>query len=468
MRDYLREIPPVHELQKDARFAVLLDEQQLSAGQATKFIQQEIHALRERLLYGKLPYEPENPDFPEMIFANAQKKAVKWNEDRLMRVINGTGTVLHTNLGRSKLSERAVEHVARAARHYSNLEYRVADGKRGSRHDLIEELIKEATGAEAAIVVNNNAAAVFLVLSALAKGREVIVSRGQLVEIGGSFRVSSIMEESGAHLVEVGTTNKTHLADYEKALSEETAMVMKVHTSNFKMIGFTQSVNTQKLVELKNDNEGLVFYEDLGSGALYDFKKYGIGDEPLVKEVIEAGVDLVSFSGDKLLGGPQAGIIAGKKELIDRLKKHQLARVLRVDKMTFAALEETLKAYLSGEMKTRELPTVRDIMKPYEEIQKQTEDFAAEMALHADAFQINIRESISQIGGGTMPGVELPTCIAAISHQRYSAQQLSNKLRNCRPPIISRIEDEKVCLDFRTIDPAEMLEIVAGFQKLGV
>lgn len=466
MRDYLREIPPVHELQKDARFAVLLDEQQLSAGQATKFIQQEIHALRERLLYGKLPYEPENPDFPGMIFANAQKKAAKWNEDRLMRVINGTGTVLHTNLGRSKLSERAVEHVARAARHYSNLEYRVADGKRGSRHDLIEELIKEATGAEAAMVVNNNAAAVFLVLSALAKGREVIVSRGQLVEIGGSFRVSAIMEESGAHLVEVGTTNKTHLADYETALSEETAMIMKVHTSNFKMIGFTESVDTQNLVELKNNNEGLVFYEDLGSGALYDFKKHGIGDEPLVKEVIETGVDLVSFSGDKLLGGPQAGIIAGKKELINRLKKHQLARVLRVDKMTFAALEETLKAYLSGEGKTLELPTVRDIMKPYEEIQKQTEDFAAEMALQADTFQIDIKESASQIGGGTMPGVELPTCIAAISHEHYSAQQLSKKLRNCHPPIIARIEDEKVCLDFRTIDSSEMLEIVSGFQKL--
>lgn len=466
MRNYLREIPPVHELQKDDRFAGLIAENELTAGQATKFIQQEIQALRERLLYGKLPYELENPDFPEMIFNNAGKKAAAWNEDRLMRVINGTGTVLHTNLGRSKLSERAVEHVARAARHYSNLEYHIADGKRGSRHDIIEDLLKEATGAEAAMVVNNNAAAVFLVLSALAKGREVVVSRGQLVEIGGSFRVSSIMEESGAHLVEVGTTNKTHLADYENALSEDTAMMMKVHTSNFKMIGFTENVETQALVKLKNANEGLVFYEDLGSGALYDFKKHGIGDEPLVKEVIEAGVDLVSFSGDKLLGGPQAGIIAGKKELIDQLKKHQLARVLRVDKMTFAALEETLKAYLSGEMKTRELPTVRDIMKSYEEIRKQAEDFAAEMALEAGAFQIDIRESVSQIGGGTMPGVELLTCIAAISHERYSAEQLSKKLRNARPPVIARIEDEKVCLDFRTIDLSEMPEIGAAFQKI--
>ena len=466
MRDYLREIPPVHELQKDKRFAVLMEDYQLTAGQATKFIQQEIHALRERLLYGKLPYEPENSDFPKMIFDNASKKAGKWNEDRLMRVINGTGTVLHTNLGRSKLSERAVEHVARTARHYSNLEYRISEGKRGSRHEIIEELLKEVTGAEAAMVVNNNAAAVFLVLTALAKNREVIVSRGQLVEIGGSFRVSSIMEESGAWLVEVGTTNKTHLTDYENALSNETAMIMKVHTSNFKMIGFTENVETQELVQLKNDNDGLVFYEDLGSGALYDFKKHGIGDEPIVKEVIEAGVDLVSFSGDKLLGGPQAGIIAGRKELIDRLKKHQLARVLRVDKMTFAALEETLKAYLSGEKAIQELPTVRDIMKPYEEIQKQTEDFLAEMALQAEHFHIEIRGSVSQIGGGTMPGVELPTCIAAISHDRFSARQLSEKLRNCHPPIIARIEDEKVCLDFRTIDPSEMLEIVAGLQKL--
>jgi L-seryl-tRNA(Ser) seleniumtransferase len=466
MKEYLRQIPPVHELQKDARFDAILTEYELTGAQATKFVQQEIDELRQLLLKGGLDIAPADANFAALIFSNIEKKAGKWKEDRLMRVINGTGTVLHTNLGRSRLSERAVEHVAKAARSYSNLEYRVAEGKRGSRHDIIEDLIKEATGAEAAMVVNNNAAAVFLVLSALAKNKEVIVSRGQLVEIGGSFRVSSIMEESGARLVEVGTTNKTHLFDYEQALNEDTAMIMKVHTSNFLMLGFTETVETEKLVELKNHNEGVVFYEDLGSGALYDFKKHGIGDEPVVREVIESGVDLVSFSGDKLLGGPQAGIIAGKKALIDRLKKHQLARVLRVDKLTFAALEETLKAYLSSDDAIMELPTVRDVIRPLETIKQQAEAFIEEMQQQTEAYQLELRESTSQIGGGTMPGVEIPTYMAAVSHGRFSAQELAASLRSCRPAIITRIQDEQVCIDFRTINQEEMPVVVKSFLEI--
>lgn len=456
MKEYLRQIPPVHELQKDARFERLLSNFELTHAQATKFIQQEIAELRELLLGEKLELPSSIPDFPAMIFGNIEKKAGKWQEDRLMRVINGTGTVLHTNLGRSRLSERAVEHVAKAARHYSNLEYQVAEGKRGSRHDIIEDLLKEATGAEAAMVVNNNAAAVFLVLSALAKNKEVIVSRGQLVEIGGSFRVSSIMEESGARLVEVGTTNKTHLYDYEKALNEETAMIMKVHTSNFLMVGFTETVETEALVELKNNHDNVVFFEDLGSGALYDFKKHGIGDEPVVRDVIQAGVDIVSFSGDKLLGGPQAGIIAGKKAIIDQLKKHQLARVLRVDKLTFAALEETLKAYLAGQDAIMELPTVRDVVRPLETIKQQAESFITELAEKTGEYQVELLESTSQIGGGTMPGVELSTYVAGISHKLLSAQELADRLRNCRPAIITRIQEGKVYIDFRTIKQEEM------------
>ncbi|MGI2328239.1 L-seryl-tRNA(Sec) selenium transferase [Planococcus sp. YIM B11945] len=457
MKEYLRQLPPVHELQRDERFDRLLTAYKLTHSQATQFIQRELDELRQQLLENKPPL---SLDFAASILANAEKKAEEWNEDRLMRVINGTGTVLHTNLGRSRLSERAVEHVVKAARHYSNLEYRVAEGRRGSRHDIIEDLLKQATGAEAAMVVNNNAAAVFLVLSALAKNKEVIVSRGQLVEIGGSFRISSIMEESGARLVEVGTTNKTHLYDYENALNEETAMILKVHTSNFLMVGFTENVATEDLVELKNHHEGVVFYEDLGSGALYDFKQYGIGEEPLVKEVIASGVDLVSFSGDKLLGGPQAGIIAGKKALIDQLKKHQLARVLRVDKLTFAALEATLKAYLSGKEAILEIPAVGDIVRPPETIREQAQEFIAEMQNQSQAYRIELQESTSQIGGGTMPGVELPTYIAAISHPCFSAEELAARLRNCRPAVIVRIQDEQVCLDFRTIAQEERKMIV--------
>lgn len=466
MKQYLRQLPPVHELQKDKRFTEFLNEFRLTAEQATRFIQQELRDLREEVLSGQLAFAPSAENFTNVIFGNASQKARKWNDDRLMRVINATGTVLHTNLGRSRLSERAVAHVTKAARNYSNLEYQIEEGKRGSRHDIIEDLLREVTGAEAAMVVNNNAAAVFLILSALAKNKEVVVSRGQLVEIGGSFRISSIMEESGARLVEVGTTNKTHLADYENALTEETAMMMKVHTSNFLITGFTETVDTAVLAELKRRHAGIVFYEDLGSGALYDFKKYGIGDEPLVQEVIAAGADLVSFSGDKLLGGPQAGIIAGKKELIDRLKKHQLARVLRVDKLTFAALEETLKAYVIGEAAAMELPTVRDVIRTPEEIRLQAEAFIAEMEAKTSAYRLYLKESTSQVGGGTMPGVELPTFMAAVSHIQLSAQELAAKLRNCRPAIISRIQDERVCLDFRTIEEPELAEMVEGFMAI--
>ncbi|TWT27182.1 L-seryl-tRNA(Sec) selenium transferase [Planomicrobium sp. CPCC 101110] len=466
MKEYLRQIPPIHELQKDARFEGVMETYSLNHQQATKFVQEEISTLRNLLLEGKLDISPADANFAALIFGGIEKKAGTWQEDRLKQVINGTGTVLHTNLGRARLSSRAVEHVVKSARNYSNLEYRISEGKRGSRHDIIEDLLKEATGAEAAMVVNNNAAAVFLVLSALAKHKEVIVSRGQLVEIGGSFRVSSIMEESGARLVEVGTTNKTHLFDYEKAFTEETAMIMKVHTSNFLMVGFTETVETEELVDLKNNHDGVVLYEDLGSGALYDFKKHGIGDEPLVREVIQSGVDIVSFSGDKLLGGPQAGIIAGKKAIIDQLKKHQLARVLRVDKLTFAALEETLKAYLSGEEAIMELPTVRDVVRPLESIKQQAEVFMKEMGGQTEGYSIELKESTSQIGGGTMPGVELPTYIAAVSHARYSAQELAEKLRSCRPAVIARIQDERVCIDFRTIDQDELPIVVESFMEI--
>jgi L-seryl-tRNA(Ser) seleniumtransferase len=466
MKQYLRQLPPVHELQKDRRFTEFLEEFGLTVEQGTKFIQQELRGLREEVLSGQLAFSPSGGNFTNSIFGKAAKKASQWNEDRLMRVINATGTVLHTNLGRSRLSERAMAHVTKAARNYSNLEYEISEGKRGSRHDIIEDLLKEVTGAEAAMVVNNNAAAVFLVLSALAKNKEVVVSRGQLVEIGGSFRISSIMEESGARLVEVGTTNKTHLADYENAITEETAMFLKVHTSNFLMIGFTETVETGVLADLKNRHDGVVLYEDLGGGALYDFKKYGISDEPLVREVIASGVDLVSFSGDKLLGGPQAGIIAGKKELIDRLKKHQLARVLRVDKLTFAALEETLKAYAIGEAAAMELPTVRDVIRTPEDIRRQAETFIREMEAKTSAYRLYLKESTSQIGGGTMPGVELPTFMAAVSHINLSAQELAAKLRSCRPAVIARIQDERVCLDFRTIEAGEMAEMIKGFEAI--
>ncbi|WP_298825900.1 L-seryl-tRNA(Sec) selenium transferase [uncultured Planococcus sp.] len=466
MKQYLRQLPAIHELQKDPRFEDMKKEFGLNDAQLTDFLQREVGRLRQSLLAEESEVEGLAPDFTGQLFKSVETRVSMWQADRLSRVINGTGTVLHTNLGRSRLSDAAIAHVAKTAANYSNLEYRLMEGSRGSRHDIIEDLLLEATGAEAAMVVNNNAAAVFLILSALAKKREVIVSRGQLVEIGGSFRVSSIMEESGAELVEVGTTNKTHLFDYENAVGEETVMIMKVHTSNFKMIGFTETVGTSELTELAGKHPNLIFYEDLGSGALYDFKKHGIGEEPLVREVIQSGVDLVSFSGDKLLGGPQAGLIAGRKQLIDQLKKHQLARVLRVDKMTLAALEETLKSYLSGPEKIIELPTVRDIIRPAEDIKIQAQSFISSLCSDSRNYVGELQESTSQVGGGTMPGVEIPTYIAAIKHRSLSAEQLAAQLRQAKPAIVARIQEERVCIDFRTIHHSEMEELLAGFLAL--
>ncbi|WP_188455539.1 L-seryl-tRNA(Sec) selenium transferase [Virgibacillus oceani] len=460
MKHLLRELPPVHELQKSDRFINNVKRFNIPETQITEVIQSELQLLRGQLLSENVPEEATTKQaIIEYIWSNVEKKLHTFEQDRLFRVINGTGTVLHTNLGRSRLSEEAIRHVAGIAGNYSNLEYQFTDGKRGSRHDILEDLLTKVTGAGAAMVVNNNAAAVLLVLRALAKEKEVIVSRGQLVEIGGSFRVSSIMEESGALIVEVGTTNKTHLYDYEHAIGDNTGMILKVHTSNFKTIGFTESVSTKELVELAKQ-KNVVFYEDLGSGSLYDFRQLGIGEEPLVKEVLASGVDLVSFSGDKLLGGPQAGIIAGKKELIQQLKRHQLARVLRVDKMTFAGLEKTLRAYLS-EKSARELPTVRDIVKSSDYIRNQATSFI--QAVERPAYELDLLEDISQIGGGTMPGVELPTYVVAITHKKLSAHLLAEKLRKGNPAVIARIKDERVLLDFRTISNTEMPELIGVF-----
>lgn len=464
MKQFLREIPAIHLLQSDERFHKFCESFNLNEMEMTNLIQLEIDQLRHDLLNESLEIGTSlnKETFTELVFSRLDQKLEKYEPYYLRRVINGTGTILHTNLGRAKLSDKAIDQVVKVAHNYSNLEFQIEAGKRGSRHDIIDEAIQRITGAEAAMVVNNNAAAVYLILRALAKDKEVIVSRGQLVEIGGSFRVSSIMEESGAKLVEVGTTNKTHLFDYDNAINEETAMILKVHTSNFKTVGFTASVETEELVELSQKHEGIIFYEDLGSGALYDFRQHGIGDEPVVSKVLQTGVDIVSFSGDKLLGGPQAGIIAGKKELIQKLKKHQLARVLRVDKMTLAALEGTLKAY-ETETATKEIPTVRDILATTQEIEMKAQAFVGKIEKSCSSYKCKVVDEVSQIGGGTMPTGEIATKAVAIVSSRYSEKEIAEKLRLNKPAIISRTKADQVLLDFRTITTEEIETIVAAF-----
>jgi L-seryl-tRNA(Ser) seleniumtransferase len=468
VKEWLRSIPAIHELKANPDFKDLLLQSGLDESELTNQLREVMDSVRHQILQEK--WTGSNPSshlFNRELFHLLETKITKSFDYTLKRVINATGTILHTNLGRARLSQNAIEHVVETARHYSNLEYKIEEGERGSRHTHVESLIKVITGAEAAMVVNNNAAAVYLILRSLANQKEVIVSRGQLVEIGGSFRISSIMEVSGASLVEVGTTNKTHLYDYENAINENTKMIMKVHTSNFKTIGFTKTVETDELVALTSKHENILFYEDLGSGVLYDFEQHGIGDEPVVKTVIEKGADLVSFSGDKLLGGPQAGIIAGKKDLIDKLKKHQLARVLRVDKMTLAGLEGTLIDYLKGENGRKNIPVYRDMLATKEEIKGRAERLMKDISKISSNYRISLREDFSQVGGGTMPEVQLPTVVLSLKHKELSSATLAKKLRvEGTPPIITRIQNDELLIDLRTVEPEEEEIIVKALAEV--
>lgn len=373
----------------------------------------------------------------------------------LQPVINATGVILHTNLGRAPLPESVVEEFRRAATQYSNLEYDLEAGARGKRDVHTAELLTRLTGAEAAIVVNNCAAAILVTLAALARGGEVIVSRGELIEIGDGFRIPEIMEQSGAILREVGTTNRTRLADYENAVNENARLLLRVHPSNFKVTGFTDKPALEELVAL-SQRTGLPLVEDLGSGCLIDLAEFGIS-EPTVRQSIEAGVGLVTFSGDKLLGGPQAGIIAGKKELIARVRRHPLFRALRVDKLTIAALEATLGAYLRAAWE--EIPAMRMIRMTPLEVKRRAENFIRELRpeLPLDEVEIEVADGTSLAGGGSTPAQSLPTKVIRIASARYSATKLEQRLR--RAPagvsVIARVEDDRLVLDLRTVFPEQ-------------
>lgn len=468
VKQLLRQMPPVHELQKDARFNLIAEQLGIDFSILTNHLKQVIAEIRQEIIHNRWRgTAPGETAFIDHLFNQLSKKVTDQQGYTLKPVINATGTILHTNLGRARLSDRATAHVLETAQNYSNLEYKLEEGERGSRHSHAEALLKEITGAEAAMIVNNNAAAVFLILRALAQDKEVIVSRGQLVEIGGSFRISSIMEESGAKLVEVGTTNKTHVYDYERAVGEDTRMILKVHTSNFKIMGFTKSVETEELVDVASQHDHVIVYEDLGSGVLYDFRKHGIGDEPVVSEVLKTGADIVSFSGDKLLGGPQAGLIAGKKELIERLKKHQLARVLRVDKMTLAALEGTLTDYLKGEKGIKQIPTIRNLLLTPDELHTRTQEFIEKFKSFSENYTVKKLEGTSQVGGGTMPDVELPTFLVSLSHKTLTAEQLARKLRTeTNPPIVVRIQKDEIQLDLRSVSEKEEDLVIKALTSL--
>jgi L-seryl-tRNA(Ser) seleniumtransferase len=384
----------------------------------------------------------------------------------LRPLINATGVVVHTNLGRSILAERVLQKFGPLSGGYSNLEYDLDQGKRGSRYTHVEGILKELTSAEAAMVVNNNAAAVFLALETLARGGEVIVSRGQLVEIGGSFRIPDVMRKSGAKMVEVGTTNKTHLSDYEEVFGPDTALLLKVHTSNFQIVGFTEDVDTTQLVNL-GKKYGIPLMEDLGSGCLVDFSKYGLTKEPTVQEVLEQGVDLVTFSGDKLLGGPQAGIILGRKDLVEAIKKNQLTRALRIDKLTLIALEETLNIYRDERVALEEIPTLRMICESYDSLKTKAQRLAKMIGkLDAGNFMLDLADGNSRIGGGAFPLLEVPSRLLCLMPHELSSHDIEAWLRSCDPPIIVRLEKNNVLLDVRTIQEEEFETVAQAIKKL--
>ncbi len=369
---------------------------------------------------------------------------------RFRRVVNATGVIIHTNLGRSVLPAETAQVLAEAGTRYSNLEFDLETGQRGSRYSLVEKLLCDLTGAEAALVVNNNAAAVLIVLETLARGREVVVSRGQLVEIGGSFRIPDVMERSGARLVEVGATNRTHPRDYERAVTEETALLLKVHCSNFKVIGFTREVSLEELVAL-GAALNIPVMEDLGSGCFVDLSRFGLEKEPTVQEVVASGVDVVTFSGDKLLGGPQAGIILGRKDIIARIRKNPVNRAMRIDKFTLAALESILRLYLDENTACATIPTLAMIGEPVESVRKRARRLAKRLRSRIRDCNVAVKETVSRVGGGAMPEQNLPSCAVELQPGTMTVNRLESLLRQLDVPVIGRIEDDRFLLDMRTV-----------------
>ena len=384
----------------------------------------------------------------------------------LCPVINATGIVLHTGLGRAPLAAEAIEAIARIGSGYASVEVDLAEAKRSERTQAVEKNLRRLTGAPAATVVNNNAGATFLALTAIGRGREVIVSRGQLVEIGGSFRLPEVMESGGVRLREVGTTNKTRIEDYAKAISDETAALMRVHTSNYVIRGFTQDVGIEELVALGRERS-LPVIDDVGSGALWDFSKYGVEGEPLVADSVRAGADVVLFSGDKLLGGPQCGIIVGSREPVEAIKRHPLARALRVDKVTLAALDATLQLYLDPEKAEQRLPLLRLLSTPLENLRFRAEQMAPQIAATEGVASAEVVESAAYLGGGSVPGQEIPTYCIAVTPASGSVDELSRRLRTATPAVYGRIQQDRLLIDLRTVFVDQDQRILEAFEGLG-
>ncbi|MBF0451522.1 MAG: L-seryl-tRNA(Sec) selenium transferase [Candidatus Magnetomorum sp.] len=449
--DFIKKIPKVDRLYQ--QLSVQADVQHIPRSVAIQTIQYVLETLRQSILDGQKNAD----DISEpLVLEEIITQLIRKMQPNLRSVINASGIIVHTNLGRSVLPAEVIDHMVTIAGHYSNLEYDLDTGKRGQRYKLVESLICSLTGAEAATVVNNNAGAVLLALQTLTAGKAVIVSRGELVEIGGSFRIPDIMALSGAHLVEVGTTNRTHLKDYETAITPETGLLLKVHQSNYAITGFTASVSLKEMVSLGRSMQ-IPVMNDMGSGNLVDLSVMGLKNELMVQEVISAGVDIVTFSGDKLLGGPQAGLIVGKQSMIDAVRKNPLARALRIDKLTLAALEATLRMYQDPKTVVEKIPTLRFMFRQPEEIKQCAEQLLESLGkLKPETVHMTIVKKDSKIGGGALPLQTLPTYCISIVSESMSSHKMDQHFRTCKPPIIGRIEDDHYLLDCRTILPDDI------------
>ena len=446
----LRDLPSVEELLQTKTAAELIA--RYGRPLTLTAIRETLEKIRTRFSSGAITALP----LHDLLLAQTDALLNSWLKPTLRSVINATGVILHTNLGRAPLSDATIRAMDGVSRGYSNLEYDLEKGARGSRLIHAESVLQKLTGAESAIIVNNNASAVLLVLSALANRKRVIISRSQLVEIGGGFRIPDVMKQSGAKLVEVGTTNKVHLADYEEALQDQGGLVMRAHPSNFKIVGFTEGPELKEIVDLAH-RAGVFVVDDLGSGALFDTTRYGLVHEPTVQESLAAGVDVVCFSGDKLLGGPQAGIIIGKKELIDKIKKHPLARAVRADKTCLAGITATLLHYLKDEAE-REIPILKMMSYTPKQIKGRVEAWIRELA------QGEVVEGESTVGGGSLPGESFPTFLLSLTVE--SPDGFLKRLRMQNPPIIARTTNDKVLLDPRTVMPEQEGALMVGLKNV--
>lgn len=463
--DLLRSIPKVDDLLRHSDWHRMLGS--FPASLSKDMLRLTLDELRGSIKDGTVTAVPSS----EQIISDTARKVQDSVRPGLRVVINATGVIIHTNLGRAMLSRAATDALVRVASNYCNLEYDVASGKRGDRYEHCLSVLRRLTGAQGALIVNNNAAAVLLILNTLSEGKEVVISRGELIEIGGSFRIPDVMKKSGAILREVGTTNRTFVGDFEAALGPETGLIMKAHTSNYRIRGFIHEIDTMELVTLGRKG-GVPVYFDAGSGLLFPLMDRTATptvagqDEPCIVQEMEKGVDVISFSGDKMLGGPQAGIILGKRDYIDRLKKNPLTRVIRPDKFTLAALEATLVAYFNRDTVREEIPMFRMIYTDPKILKKRAGRLAAKLRKSIPTARLSVVELVSETGGGTMPDVHLPSFGLALETPHRTAEQLESGLRMLETPIIARIEKERVLFDLRTVRESEEKALAAGIETV--